>query len=426
MTGKSATKIVPSSIRRLTDKGSSTATRILEEAKNILVEDGFLGLSFRAIAKRTGTTVGNIGYYYGTKDDLMVDLAEYIFDRWEFRLQRDMPPSMTDRREKFRYFIRYMIDQNKQRKTMFLLLEMWAMANRSLAVSKMMDTFYGRLRDSIDGMIADLNPKMAADTRALRAALITTQIEGLMILVGPRKPKHRELDGNRGRGPGPDRDHGTAIVARHAQRRCRRRSTASNNMFAAVAKPNRSNVSAMISRTLWRLHGADQHEAQALIGCEQLTDQRTEQRGREADTKPGDDLRQRRRQQHRARRRERREAKHARGLDQHRTRILQRADGEERDRKKSMQGAERDLGGNPEPEHQQDDGIERDLGNGIKRRQDRLAHLPCQAIGTEREPERQPARQRDQAGIGESNRRRGGSGPASPSTASWRASNAKP
>jgi AcrR family transcriptional regulator len=195
VTGKSATKIVPSSIRRLTDKGSSTATRILEEAKNILVEDGFLGLSFRAIAKRTGTTVGNIGYYYGTKDDLMVDLAEYIFDRWEFRLQRDMPPSMTDRREKFRYFIRYMIDQNKQRKTMFLLLEMWAMANRSLAVSKMMDTFYGRLRDSIDGMIADLNPKMAADTHALRAALITTQIEGLMILVGPRKPKHRELDG---------------------------------------------------------------------------------------------------------------------------------------------------------------------------------------------------------------------------------------
>jgi AcrR family transcriptional regulator len=165
VTGKSATKIVPSSIRRLTDKGSSTATRILEEAKNILVEDGFLGLSFRAIAKRTGTTVGNIGYYYGTKDDLMVDLAEYIFDRWEFRLQRDMPPSMTDRR------------------------------NRSLAVSKMMDTFYGRLRDSIDGMIADLNPRMAADTRALRAALITTQIEGLMILVGPRKPKHRELDG---------------------------------------------------------------------------------------------------------------------------------------------------------------------------------------------------------------------------------------
>jgi AcrR family transcriptional regulator len=188
-------KTSPCSSRRLTEKGNSTVLRILEEAKNILVEDGFLGLSFRAIAKRTGTTVGNIGYYYGTKDDLMVDLAEYIFDKWELRLQRDMPPATTGRLDMFRYCIRYMIDQNKQRKTMFLLLEMYAMANRSRAVSRMMDTFYGRLRASIDRMIAEINPAMAAERRALRAALITAQIEGLMILVGPGKPKHRELDG---------------------------------------------------------------------------------------------------------------------------------------------------------------------------------------------------------------------------------------
>ena len=105
------TKSFPYSTRRLTEKGNSTVIRILEEAKNIIVEEGFLGLSFRAIARRTGTTVGNIGYYYGTKDDLMVDLAEYIFDKWELRLQRDMPASMTDKLDMFRYCIRYMIDQ---------------------------------------------------------------------------------------------------------------------------------------------------------------------------------------------------------------------------------------------------------------------------------------------------------------------------
>ncbi len=182
-------KISPYSSRRLTEKGNSTVVRILEEAKNIIVEDGFVGLSFRAIAKRTGTTVGNIGYYYGTKDDLMVDLAEYIFDKWELLLQRDMPPDMSGKLDMFHYRIRYMIDQNKHRKTMFLLLEMYAMANRSRAVSKMMDTFYSRLRASIDRMIADINPGMPAQTRALRAALITTQIEGLMILVGPGKPR---------------------------------------------------------------------------------------------------------------------------------------------------------------------------------------------------------------------------------------------
>jgi AcrR family transcriptional regulator len=201
VTGKpaAAAKTSPYSARQLTEKGNSTVIRILEEAKNIIVEDGFLGLSFRAIARRTGTTVGNVGYYYGTKDDLMIDLAEYIFDKWELRVQRDMPiASSGDELATFRYFIRSMIDQNKQRKTMFLLLEMWAMANRSDAVAKMMDTFYGRLRGSIDRMMARLNPAMPAPTRALRAALITTQIEGLMILVGPTKPRRAELAGIEG------------------------------------------------------------------------------------------------------------------------------------------------------------------------------------------------------------------------------------
>ncbi len=185
----------PCSARRLTEKGNGRVIEILEQAKNIIVEDGFAGLTFRAIAERTGVTVGNIGYYYATKDDLMVDLAVYIFDKWELRLQRDMPASVDGGLDVFRYSIRYMIGQNKYPKTMFLLLEMWAMANRSRAVSRMMDTFYGRLRASIERMIEDINPAMSARTRALRAALITTQIEGLMILVGPGKPRHRDLRG---------------------------------------------------------------------------------------------------------------------------------------------------------------------------------------------------------------------------------------
>src|SRR3979490_945075 len=250
VTGKSATKIVPSSIRRLTDKGNSTVTRILEEAKNILVKDRFLGLSFRAIAKRTGTTVGNIGYYYGTKDDLMVDLAEYIFDKWELRLQRDMPPAMSDQREKFRYFIRYMIDQNKQRKTMFLLLEMWGdvepqpgglqddghllwqAARFDRGNDRGSQSENGRRHERAQGRSHhDANRRSDDPDRAPQAQ-------------APRVGR------DRARGHGPDREHGAEIVSDRAQRRCMRRSTASNSIFAVAANANSSSVNAMISRTL--------------------------------------------------------------------------------------------------------------------------------------------------------------------------------
>ena len=94
---------------------------------------------------------------------------------------------------------------------------------------------------------------------------------------------------------------------------------------------------------------------------EQFTDERTEQRGREADTKAGDDLRQRHRQQQRARARAARgEAR--RGLDSTELVLFSAPMVKSATWKKSMQGAERDLGGYAEPEHQQDDGNSMILG----------------------------------------------------------------
>jgi AcrR family transcriptional regulator len=180
---------------KFTDKGSERVRIILEEAKNTLVDEGFSGLSFRTIAKRVGITVGNVTYYFPTKDDLLVELAGYIFDRWEARFRRSLPSGLTDKTEIFLYSIRYMIEENKRVKSNRLLLEMWAMANRSTAVMKMLDTFYCKMRAWIEDMLADIAPTQSLHRRRLHAALITSQIEGLMVLIGPNRMAHKELEG---------------------------------------------------------------------------------------------------------------------------------------------------------------------------------------------------------------------------------------
>ena len=180
---------------RFTDKGSERIRVILEEAKNILVDEGFSGLSFRNVAKRAGITVGNVTYYFPTKDDLLVELAGYIFDRWEARFRRNLPSDLTDNMDIFLYSIRYMIEENKRVKSNRLLLEMWAMANHSTAVMKMLDTFYCEMREWIEDMLADIAPNQSLQRRRLRAALITAQIEGLMVLIGPNRKVHNELEG---------------------------------------------------------------------------------------------------------------------------------------------------------------------------------------------------------------------------------------
>lgn len=178
-----------------TDKGSARIITILEEAKNILVEDGFAELSFRTIAKRAGITVGNVTYYFRTKEQLMEELATYIFDRWDAGFQRRVPENFTGRDEIFDFSVRYMIEENKRPRTNALLQEMWAMSSRNDVVMRMLDVFYSRMRAWIDEMIIQVNPDLPTRTRRLRAALITSQIEGLMVLIGPRRIPHDELRG---------------------------------------------------------------------------------------------------------------------------------------------------------------------------------------------------------------------------------------
>jgi AcrR family transcriptional regulator len=180
---------------KVTEKGTERIRLILEEAKNTLVDEGFSGLSFRTVAKRAGITVGNVTYYFPTKDDLLVELAGYIFDRWEDRFRRNLPSNITDKMDIFLYSVRYMIEENKRVKSNRLLLEMWAMANHSTAVMRMLDTFYGKMRAWLEGMLADIAPGHSVQKRRLRAALITSQIEGLMVLIGPNRMAHKELSG---------------------------------------------------------------------------------------------------------------------------------------------------------------------------------------------------------------------------------------
>jgi AcrR family transcriptional regulator len=178
-----------------TSKGNERVGEILEAAKTILVEDGFSALSFREVARRTEMTVGNVGYYFPSKDDLLTALAEHIFDRWDARFRRHVPAEVVGAKAIFSHSIWYMIEENKRPKTKSLLLEMWSLANRSRATMRMMDAFYRRMRQWLEAMLADLDPGAPPNTRRLRAALITAQIEGLMLLVGPNSPSAAELVG---------------------------------------------------------------------------------------------------------------------------------------------------------------------------------------------------------------------------------------
>ena len=55
-------------------KGSATRQRIVDEARRTLVADGYDALVLRTIAERLDMKLGNLQYYFRTRDDLLLEV----------------------------------------------------------------------------------------------------------------------------------------------------------------------------------------------------------------------------------------------------------------------------------------------------------------------------------------------------------------
>ena len=59
----------------MTGKGAARRDEILAEARAILVDEGLDRFVLREIAARVGILLGNLQYYYATRDDLLEALV---------------------------------------------------------------------------------------------------------------------------------------------------------------------------------------------------------------------------------------------------------------------------------------------------------------------------------------------------------------
>jgi AcrR family transcriptional regulator len=62
-------------------RGEATRAAVLHAARAVLVDDGLERFVMREIAARSGITLGNLQYYFATRDDLLEAVIRAEFDR---------------------------------------------------------------------------------------------------------------------------------------------------------------------------------------------------------------------------------------------------------------------------------------------------------------------------------------------------------
>lgn len=178
----------------VTRKGKERTIAILHAARDLLAEEGYAGLSLRAVARRAGMRLANLQHYYATREHLLDGLLHFIAYSYDEVYTRLWDGKATPA-QRLTALVEYLLQDTRNPTTNRLFFEIWSLAQRNESAARLIDWMYGHHRGNLETLIASISPDMPATVRSHRAALIAMQVEGLMILLAAAMPDHPELRG---------------------------------------------------------------------------------------------------------------------------------------------------------------------------------------------------------------------------------------
>jgi len=173
-------------------KGEERRAKIIFAARDLLIDSGYHNFSLRRVAQSAGISVGNLQYYFPTKQSLTTALLQDVIEEYleEFEEMR----SEGKPEQQFLKIVRLVFEDLQDRATTVFFPELWSLANHEPGVTEQLDAMYNRYREVLAEVIHDINPKLTSDQARKLAVFISASMEGHTMFVGFEKPMANELE----------------------------------------------------------------------------------------------------------------------------------------------------------------------------------------------------------------------------------------
>lgn len=166
----------------VTSKGSSTRDRIVEAARKQLVEKGYEQFVMRELATLLGIKLGNLQYYFKTREELILHVIEVEAARDVQTIQAHQQRWDTPE-EVFRAIVQNLVARWRgDSGLLFSTLGTLALHNKTY--KQLYLAVYGDFYQALEGPLRELNPKISDEEAALRVRLITALIDGSPMQTG--------------------------------------------------------------------------------------------------------------------------------------------------------------------------------------------------------------------------------------------------
>lgn len=159
-----------------TPKGSTTRDRILDAARDRLIEHGIDRFALRELADSLEIKLSNLQYYFKTREALVLQVLEEEAER-DRAVIKTRQQELKDPRDAFRAIVQDLITRWRgDSGVLFSTLGMMAIHNKEYR--KLYRSIYANFYLELEEPLRRLVPGLAESEIALRARLITALIDG--------------------------------------------------------------------------------------------------------------------------------------------------------------------------------------------------------------------------------------------------------
>ena len=175
-------------------KGLSRLLSILDSARDIFMEEGYNSLTMRKVATKANISIGNLNYYYRTKEDLLRDLLDYFITPYLEEFDRARQQAGESPEKQIKAVLKFWLEDLGTPETTVFFPECWALSNHNSFVAELMDNLYSKAREPLNELIPQINPTLTQKESEQLALYMCASMEGLTIFAGFEKPWSAQLN----------------------------------------------------------------------------------------------------------------------------------------------------------------------------------------------------------------------------------------
>jgi len=172
-------------------RGHNRVKSIVRTAKDIFLNDGYDNLKLQNIAATEGISLGNLTYYFKTKEHLFRTMIDELLIQIGREIDKVLELYPDDPLLKFTKYIDVLIRDCKRYETRAFFYQIWSLSLHDEFVNDCRNDIYSSFTTITKDLCRDLNPGLDERILNQRVFIFCSMIEGLHVMIG----NYRRLPG---------------------------------------------------------------------------------------------------------------------------------------------------------------------------------------------------------------------------------------